>query len=1682
MESLPSLCSLRLSLFHDAAEVRAASLRAIRYYLQSKNALHCLLELNLQHLISRSLDIVLENRIERVQALRLIRHILSIDPNIFPLAFGRCLCAIAGDNSLEKDLLLRACWATIAELTAVNAVVSARTGCIIVMVKCALNSAIGFSTNSSCAADLGRDVLRDRVLNNTGGMSMYTAGGILTTNLTLPHTNIAISEAILSSFLHLYNWPDTRQLLQPKGSDLFYFISPFTDTYSFLHASNATRNNMNPFDLNLLEQLEMQKQSVDYTDTKLILGHNRPANKQQQQQQQFANYEFRTLRYLACKNALLSILRSWPGMFFMCRSILNYKDRFQTGPETQDNLWDYSEIYRQTGEQNIRFLLDSLRFFGIPDQIMPTKVTQMVSGIGKAMGINCEHSSTYFTTTSYDYLNPLESLISIFHLPYPEVHRHLLELIFELFGIKSPDWSENFDEVLRSVYFTLLPKRAKHKVNLSNSFESSTGQQSKNYFPEEWQLYDGFVTKEAEHILPCLSKSRLNFITNYYALLLQVMVEFGLLEGLVSVILDSTDKAAVNLTTILLGELLHLSGKYLPASSYAHRCQSLPTLVAASISDCKSRRNRALMTITRLNQIHELKKRRPKPASLCLEQQLYFCQSSSNVQINRISHSQNKANDDNVISLIKSSLVLKKNYKDWNWDIVTDVLKNPGESLRKLEDKDNHRIFIRRLLDFFRPSRRIFSMISKNNFSNSLMSSQNQSNTIRNEPIYVENPRLLCLAATYFIDFLLSADENRSSEFIEEFLIDLDTSLKNITTKSPSADEILLPSRLLSTVSHHYFLLIGRFTHTLNGRRWLEKTNIYQYLLDLISLVPNDIYMKLIVSSLDQDAILSRNLLSKVLTSTPESSRLYATQYLRVLLRARVANFSHWAIDFLIIQLFDRCSAVSLTAMDILDEACAHDEICLEKVISHRPTVLHLGDNGITFLARFASHPVGLSYLKESNMLENELSRWQLHFSARYVRIVEDSLYECFSCHQRSEYGTFGRRTDKRQFPNIKRVSTTFVPPHIYGQLAQTDEGLQILNEKLIVPPLVKILKDHIDELIGTDDCTTSCLMNRSSEANILRIKAALWSIGHICTSEKGLDYVIEREEPLLLWFTTLIQRCPVLSLRATTFYTLCLISSTRKGAQVLSQFGWTAIQHSHNNTFPLNQQEYDNFYYNGRPLFMSDSEKILDSKQTNVSISSNSLFTSIEDQTVSARQFSQSSSRSSSSSYLSMQAPVQNLPTVASKFGNNSVEPKLTFTLPFSSSSTSIYSNTSSIGCLTSSNVVSTSTYNRPRSSSDCVPRIISNLERNSTHKMVDSKMNIKPEYQDSGILDQTHQMNGSKQKKTSNVSTSPSRNRKISAPCFAVTTENNRENRSDSNDSSRTNNTALYSSGTGSRSTSFAEYSTSSSGSNVIETLKMDRNVSFSPETSTLHSDMINANVVKKEIVGGGKFIRNFNRSLSTNRQMQNDDPYPSAEDAHGYAQLRAIQKRRVQSLSENMFFSGIGNPNSIIDHYNLEQDQSNKLSKLSNRPHSNSLKSDEMPEILITDLNKNNSSGVRQRKTSHISLSPTSPIDTGDLKRLLRIPSFTSIEEQNQLSVSSRSFNRSFSRFSKGSMQSMESIGILGRDDLSLGDGISVKNVRASKDNFMCLCLPESLSFIFHIDEVCVLFIIYFLLVNV
>ncbi|XP_051967388.1 rapamycin-insensitive companion of mTOR [Xyrauchen texanus] len=662
---------------------------------------------------------------------------------------------------------------------------------------------------------------------------------------------------------------------------------------------------------------------------------------------------------------------------------------------------------------------------------------------------------------------------------------------------------------------------------VTGDFEEALHSVDPSRFQDSWRLSDGFVAAEAKVILPHRARSRPDLMDNYLALLLSAFINSGLLEGLVEVVTSSDEKIAVR-ATILLGELLQMANTILP-HSHSHHLHCLPTLInmAASFDIAQEKRLRASAAVNHLKRFHEKKRCGPKPYSLYLDHIICrTCTSTHKIDQHQRSHKDiyiMKDTEEALMMNLRDSQIL--NHKQnlvWNWVLIITILKWPNVNLRYNRDEQMHK-FVRRLLYFYKPSSKLYSALELDH----------------------AKARQLTVAGCQFIQFLLDSDED-GQVYLEDLVKDIVQWLSMSCGLKP--ERSLHSNGLLSTLSQHYFLFLGTLSSQPSGVKMLEKYGVFQCLLSICSMKNQDHLLKLTVSTLDYSRDgLARVILSKILTAATDNCRLYATKHLRVLLRANVEFFSNWGMELLVTQLHDHNKTISMEALDILDEAC-EDKANLHTLIHMKPALSHLGDKGVLLLLRFLSIPKGFSYLNERGYVNKQLEKWQKEYNLKYVDMIEEQLNEALTTYRKPVNGdNYVRRSNQRlQRPNV------FLPVHLYGQLVHDKTGCLLLEAQGVIPDLSYTLRSPVlDKWEG-----------------IKQLKAALWALGNIGSSNWGLNLL--QEENVIPDIISLAQHCEVLSIRGTCVYVLGVISRTWQGSDVLKSLGWDSVRHSRRQQWPV--------------------------------------------------------------------------------------------------------------------------------------------------------------------------------------------------------------------------------------------------------------------------------------------------------------------------------------------------------------------------------------------------------------------------------------------------------------------------------------------------------------------------------
>ncbi|KAJ8687622.1 hypothetical protein QAD02_023416 [Eretmocerus hayati] len=1037
-------CCLRVGFIHEATQVRAATLRAVRYVVKKEQDVVTINRLQYPYFIARSMDINTRNEVERLQALRLVRRILLLAPKHFSPAMARSLISITAGGIEEKDLAFRLFLATLCEL----------------------------------------GVLNSNLLISCGG------AGVLCRAATTGQSAL-ITEAVVGVLLRLLSSPETR------GSvSLLSLAAPYCELETA--ATTAT--------------------------IKTSAGTNERSKEDWEQ------------KFAASKHALLSVLRSYSGVIHFCHPNEN-------------------------------------------------------SG--------------------------LKAICDILYVEQLEVRGAILELLYELLGLPLPTWTDEVDVALAAVN----PRRMRNS----------------------WKLSEGFVAAEGRVILPALTSHCPNITESHLALLVYILLGCGLHKALTEAIVTSDTFISVR-AAVLLGAILHLAHTLLP-SEVCDLSPSLPNL----LEHASAGRPEALAAVSIISRMHSMMRRKPSPVSLFMDRMLHsgtWLKPSLSRSIRRqTTLKQWLRRDSPMLQLLKDSQVLSsKDALAWKWSAVRSILRSRDNVFRLLHDSD-HRTFIKKLIKYFRPSSNQFSRIEL--ATNMRMA------------------RDATLAGCDLINLLLELQEPDGTRFLNELLSDLTEEIISIRMAQSAHDCLFSPRHVTTTCCQKYFLFIGQLSHSTRGSAILRGFNMLEKLQDLAMTTKHDCYVKLIVSSLDyaRENPNRRVMIKVAQESALESTRLYATQFLRIVVRAKLGDASHWAIGLLLHRLNDKSRVVALAALEALHEICEESEY-LEIVFQKSQDkclqnwddwLSKLGDRGHFLKIRLYSLRTAFALLPSAT---EELERWIKSggLAERYAGLIECEIHDSLTRRQRGENGCYMRRSNG----NPIQPKDVFVPPHLVGQLAQHEFGMQLLVRRNVLQRFARIVQRFRNESgaaatgvvggsVGGGACATSGIGSmrdetvsggrtddRKSELDgsrletivdsevverqqspirtplksgeplvelrrklsqddsrrttperswrgdlesredhshtvddrILKVKAALWSLGHAGTSAMGVEQLTRLGIVELLASTA--ESCPHYSVRATAMHALSLLSTSRAGADVLTALNWPCVRYKRGELWPI--------------------------------------------------------------------------------------------------------------------------------------------------------------------------------------------------------------------------------------------------------------------------------------------------------------------------------------------------------------------------------------------------------------------------------------------------------------------------------------------------------------------------------
>ncbi|XP_037299313.1 rapamycin-insensitive companion of mTOR isoform X2 [Manduca sexta] len=812
----------------------------------------------------------------------------------------------------------------------------------------------------------------------------------------------------------------------------------------------------------------------------------------------------------------------------------------------------------------------------------------------------------------------LRALVAALYLPRLEVRKAILDLLYELVGLPQPEWTDEISVALDAV--------------------------DPSDFQDAWRLNEGFVAAEGIAILPHLGATGPDITEIHLALLLQCFIEAGLLDGLAEVIVTSDTFISVR-ATVLLGQLLHLIHQLVPARLHG-ACPAPAALGRRAAAGGSA----ALAAAAALRRLRDMLRARPAAATLFLDHVVQWCAAayrrpaaapaaapaapapapldeSDEEREPRQRHSVGSradVSDRNVCALVKSksvtsrtgaavgkvaksakffnlferdgdglirsTLVMQnKDGNTWNWEIIRTILKETDSTPFLNLNDSGHKTWAARIINYLKPS--------SNKYSHTDLSS-------------TCNGHSATRAGCQLIRHLLKHNDADSQKMLEDLFFDVSRQIEAIETGVKAHECLFSPQHMSNTMCQMYFLFIGQLCHSSSGLDLFKRTRLYENLLELSTKTHHSCYVKLIISSLDYSMdSYPRDILAKTLTCNIQASRLYATQFLNVLLRAsrksremvrRKAKLKKtsvpdptkppqkddsdtesgtdmdtWILQILVGQVKDESKAVVKVALSILEEAFSIPAY-VEKLMPMRDTLCQncrldkhadpatldfsaVGDRGYLLWLTLEVAASQVADVKSVAFIKKHLDFWTKSYNYRYARLVESGAHAALAVSEASE-GAAGRGA-------VRTRRCARPPPHLHAALAA--RAARHARPRAL-HALLPVLPEH-HKILQRKKCST--------EQEIADVKASLWAVGNTAVTSAGLQLLMSLsngyiEDSVLVHIVRLVKYCPVYSVRATAFYVLSLIGSTYDGANMLADLGWLCVRHTRHDQFPVLPEE----------------------------------------------------------------------------------------------------------------------------------------------------------------------------------------------------------------------------------------------------------------------------------------------------------------------------------------------------------------------------------------------------------------------------------------------------------------------------------------------------------------------------
>lgn len=625
-----------------------------------------------------------------------------------------------------------------------------------------------------------------------------------------------------------------------------------------------------------------------------------------------------------------------------------------------------------------------------------------------------------------------------------------------------------------------------------------------------------------------------NLMDHYIALLLNVLIDSGLVDALINII--ENNEVVRSKATLTLSEVLRLCNLLLPAR-VGQRASALPRLFSlGSNMDINQAptRNIAGKTLSDLDKLN----RKATPAHVSSITQPLAAKRQALAEgksVDKLEQQSLSSLDDATFrSMVNDSQVANaRDPNKWNVDLLVDLLDGVLVSPRRFDEVMRQGRFVRRLCSFYHPNARRFSTLPKTRASR--LWARLGTQLIR---LIVKHPDGLKFLAE---DPLLSQ--------ISDCLAQLDTCSQTTLAAHSVEEPLFSRAKLGTTVVEGYFEMLGVIGASKGGLALLERFHIFTLLHRFVSVPARDYIVRAVLQHLPLEVEgHGRALISHTLAAGSRALRLFATSKLAQTLQnmpSHVATWNPataaWMVELMVAQMYEVNPGIQKLTIEWLGRIC-DDPALLDSLIAHQPSFEHLGEAGQPLMLKFLSLPSGFAFLDNEGYISTNLALWFNELNLRYSVQLEINLSYALNI-DRPYPGTAaaGVPTEPGE-PSMTELEaatalTGLAPSHFYAQLAQTQQGLLALRECGHFDTFISFIQQY-----GLEAQNPVILAQLKSMLwAVVRVLCASWLFlrtmltecahqGNVGTTECGISMI--ESHGLLGAIVSIAEHSPVLSIR----------------------------------------------------------------------------------------------------------------------------------------------------------------------------------------------------------------------------------------------------------------------------------------------------------------------------------------------------------------------------------------------------------------------------------------------------------------------------------------------------------------------------------------------------------------------